>query len=256
LIKKIYITYVIFFILVFLILKYIFGLNAYNYTLSLQNDIKMYYQQIINDVQDLIDTHFYQQQTIISLKKHNQQLEQIKIISDLIQEDYNSIIEAYDLRKTTINLKKVKAISFVNISSTSRLWIDFPEFNSSKIYGLVYKDYTAGIVSKKNNQAIAFLNKDSLCSYSVVIGKNKILGIMIGGESKISKNIIIDFIPPWKKINIGDEVRTSGLDDIFTANIKVGKVIKIEKVQGYTKAIVTPYFESHIKNKYFYLIDI
>jgi len=63
----------------------------------------------------------------------------------------------------------------------------------------------------------------------------------------------VSFIPAWFNLRIGDEVKTSGLDNIFFKNLKVGKVIAIKKSQGYQDAVVAPYFKSNEPN-YFHII--
>ena len=246
----------IFALSIFLISKYFFGFNIYNQVLFAQNEVRLYYQKQIEFIDFFINKHLYQEQLIISLSKENEAFKKKDIEFSYIQKEYNSILKLYNLKNPNNTLIKARMISYASISNTSKAWIDFANFNHSKIYGLVYDEFVAGIVSEKNKQAIAIFNKDKLCSYSVVIGRDNILGIMVGGVSKISKNIIIDFIQPWKTIKVGDEVKTSGLDGIFTADIKVGKVIAIEKIKGYKKAIVQPYFDDSVSSKYFYIIDI
>ena len=253
--KSLYFLFIIIFVS-FLISKYVFNFSFYDKILFTQNNVKLFYQQQIEFLENNLNQHFGQVELIKSLTKENTKLKLENALLDNTKKEYKSLLKLNKLKKENLSLITARMISFVNMSSTSKIWIDFPNFNPSKIYGLIYGDYVAGIVSNENNQAIALLNKDKSCSYSVSIGKKNILGIMVGGASKLSQNIVIDFIQPWKNINIGDEVKTSGLDGVFVSNIKVGKVIKIEKIRGYKKAIVKPYIESGIGLKYFYILDI
>ncbi len=239
----------------FFSLKYIFNFNVYNEILFVQNEIRLYYQKQIEIIESTIDKHFNQATLITSLKNENEELKIKNTSLSYLQREYNDLLKLNKIKRTHQPLIASRMISFSSISSTSKAWIDFKDFNSSKIYGLVYGKYVAGIVSQKDGQPIAILNKDKSCSYSVIIGKKAILGVMIGGVSKISKNIIIDFIPPWKNINVGDNVKTSGLDNIFTAGIEVGEVIKVENIRGYKQAIVEPYLDSGTIYKYFYIVD-
>jgi rod shape-determining protein MreC len=65
--------------------------------------------------------------------------------------------------------------------------------------------------------------------------------------------LVIEFIPTWVPIFVGDEVVTSGLDKIFMSNLKVGKVVSISRSSGYQSAVVEPYF--YAKNPaYFHVI--
>jgi rod shape-determining protein MreC len=242
-------------IILFFSLKYFFNFNIYNEILFVQNKIRLYYQEQIEQIENITNKHFNQVVLITNLQKENETLKRKNVSLSYLQTEYNELLKLSNIRKIHKSLSMARMISFVSISSTSKAWIDFKDFNSSKIYGLVYGKYVAGIVSQKDGQPIAILNKDKSCSYSVSIGNKNILGVMIGGVSKISKNIIVDFIPPWKNINIGDKVRTSGLDNIFISNIKVGKVVKVENIRGYKQAIVEPYLESDTIFKYFYIIN-
>jgi len=69
----------------------------------------------------------------------------------------------------------------------------------------------------------------------------------------IDENIIVTFIPTWYNIGVGDEVTTSGLDNVFFEGLKVGKVLSLSTSQGYQKAVVKPYYTMDVLN-YFYMI--
>ena len=239
----------------FFSLKYFFSFNIYNEILFIQNEIRLYYQEKIEIIDNVIDKHFNQVSLITTLQKENEKITRENISLSYLQTEYNELLKLNNVKTIHQSLLMARMISFVSISSTSKAWIDFKDFNSSKIYGLIYGKYVAGIVSQENGQPIAILNKDKSCSYSVSIGKDNILGVMTGGVSKKSKNIRIDFIPPWKNIDIGDIVKTSGLDNIFIANVEVGKVVKVEHIHGYKQAIVEPFLDSGTIFKYFYIIN-
>ena len=75
-------------------------------------------------------------------------------------------------------------------------------------------------------------------------------GIVRGNNER---RLIVDFIPTWIPISIGDEVLTSGLDQIFLAGLHVGKIISISRASGYQSAVVEPYFYAK-KPAYFHII--
>ena len=215
------------------------------------NYIKLQYENSITFIDDTISQHFNQVETITNLKKEllackKQNLENIAI--------KNQLEELYKLNHSDFNLSNevelVRTISYEKFGNINRVWIDFDDFNSSKIYGLVYKNYAAGIVISKDDIPLALLNKDPKSSYAVSIGSVKAPGIAHGNNSE---NIIVTYIPSWYVIKPGDEVITSGLDNIFFKGIKVGKVLSITKSQGYKKAIVKPYFNLD-ELGYFYII--
>jgi len=51
----------------------------------------------------------------------------------------------------------------------------------------------------------------------------------------------IKYIPNYENPKIGDEVITSGNDNLFYEGIKVGKVIAVEKKDMYKIATLKPY---------------
>ena len=55
-------------------------------------------------------------------------------------------------------------------------------------------------------------------------------------------------------ISIGDEVISSGMDNIFFRGLKVGKVIKINKMPDMQEAIIQAYSQVREK-KYFYTYE-
>jgi rod shape-determining protein MreC len=114
------------------------------------------------------------------------------------------------------------------------------DFNTSKVYGLVSGGVSAGIVTFKHDQPMALLNSDYKCSYTVFIGKKRAPGIVHGQNTK---EMLVEFIPNWIKLEVGDEVYTSGLDNLFFAGLKVGKVLKITQSQGFQNALIEPYYD-------------
>ena len=65
-----------------------------------------------------------------------------------------------------------------------------------------------------------------ICSF---IGNSKGSGILTSKQSD-DKLLQVKFIPIWANINIGDEVITSGLDNIFYEGLRVGKVVEIKSI--------------------------
>ncbi len=232
-----------------------FALN-YNSTLqgpiiSYLNHIKLFYHTTLTQIQDAIDQHFYQQEHIETLQKKLKLYEKNHLISHQIASELNKLYQENNATfKSNPDLILVQGLSYVTLGDMNKIWLHMDDFNSSKIYGLLHKERVAGIVISKNDQPLALLNNDPKCSYAVYIGKNKTPGIIHG---KNQKEMLIKFIPSWMKINIGDEVVTSGLDNLFFSNILVGKVTEVSKSQGYQNAVVTPYY-SETEIGFFHII--
>jgi rod shape-determining protein MreC len=72
----------------------------------------------------------------------------------------------------------------------------------------------------------------------VYIGASKAPGIALGHKQS---EMMVKFIPKWHNIEVGEKVFTSGLDDIFFANIPVGIVSKVEVQSSYTVAHIKTY---------------
>ena len=84
-----------------------------------------------------------------------------------------------------------------------------------------------------------------------MIGNNKISGVAQGDNKD---GMIIKFIPRWSKVQIGDKVITSGLDNIFYPDIPVGEVTEIKLLDRYKEAKVKVY-ANLLKPSIFFLIS-
>ncbi len=240
----------------FLLLALFIGAAIYSPTLqspliTALNSLKSSYFKSISYIGSTIDEHFFQAQTIKELTTIRKNY---KILYLKAQQCNNELHDLYMENNSSFalnpDIELVRAISYQKFGDFTRLWMDIPDYNSSKIYGLLYNEYVAGIVINKHNKPLALLNSDLKSTYAVYVGEKNAPGIAHGNSDQ---NLIVSFIPAWFNLRIGDEVKTSGLDNIFFKNLKVGKVIAIKKSQGYQDAVVAPYFKSNEPN-YFHII--
>ncbi len=219
--------------------------------ISTLNSIKISFYHSIEFIDLTFQKYIFQSQHIENLNKKLHQYQNNHILIKQLKSENNDLIK---LNKSTLKtdpkVTLVRTISYQKFGDLNRLWIDIPDYNSSKIYGLVYKELVAGIVISNNKRALALLNQDIKSTYAVYVGKNQAPGITHGNHTD---KLIVKFIPAWFKINIGDEVTTSGLDNIFFKDLKVGKVISVTASQGYQNAIIEPYYKSNNPN-YFHII--
>ena len=219
--------------------------------ISALNSVKSSYFNTVEFFENKIDKYNFQAQKIENLKEQLQQYERNHLVMQQLASELNDIYkENNSSLKTNPNVKLVRVISYEKFGNLNRLWINIPDYNASKIYGLTYKELVAGIVIAKDNKALALLNSDIKSTYSVYVGKKKAPGIAHGNNDK---NIVINFIPAWFNIKQGDEVITSGLDNIFFKGLKVGKIISVTKSQGYQNALVKPYYKAN-EPSYFHMI--
>jgi rod shape-determining protein MreC len=240
----------------FLLLALFIGATIYSPALqspfiTALNSLKSSYFNGISYINDTFNEHFFQAQKIKELTSDLKNYHSLQIRMHACKSELNNL---YKENNTSFavnpKIELVRALSYQKFGDFTRLWMDVPEYNSSKIYGLIYKDYVAGIVINENNKPLALLNSDIKSTYAVYIGKEKAPGIAHGNNDK---NIVVSFIPAWFSIHVGDEVTTSGLDNIFFQDLKVGKVVSVKQSQGYQNAIVSPYFKATEPN-YFYMI--
>jgi len=219
--------------------------------ISSLNYLKKSYHNTSSYIENSIDKHFFQAQEIANLKEKLQTYENNHLIMQELASEINDMYSEQNSSFTlTPKVELVRTISYETFGNFNRLWMDIPEYNSSKIYGLTYKEFVAGIIINKNNKPLALLNQDRKSAYSVYVGKQSAPGIVHGNNNK---NLVVNFIPAWFDIKKGDEVLTSGLDNIFIKGLKVGRVLSVNAAQGYQNAIIEPYYKS-IEPNYFHMI--
>ena len=217
--------------------------------ISAQNQIKINYHNSIEFMEDSFNKHFFQADTSLQEKldkyenNHLVMQQLASEINDLYKENNSSL-------KIEPKVELIRTISYEKFGDLNRIWLEIPDYNSSKIYGLTYREIVAGIVISKNKRALGLLNKDIQSSYAVFIGSKHAPGIAHGNNGK---NLVVKFIPAWFELEIGDEVITSGLDNIFFKGLKVGRVISFTKSQGYQNAIIEPYYQANDPG-YFHMI--
>ena len=160
----------------------------------------------------------------------------------------NSKIKKYDINE---NILHIQTLSYKKINDFSYIYLtNSKELKEDKIYGLIQKNVAAGIAIKNDNRLEGILLSNEKCQFSTFIGEKNMPGIAKGIDEKTME---VNFIPKWSKIAIGDKVVTSGLDNIFLANIPVGTVSKILTRSTYKTAIINTYADI-LRPDYFYLV--
>ena len=219
--------------------------------ISSLNNIKIYYHNTTEFIQNTINKHFFQANKITELEEKLQKYENNHlIIKQLASEVNDFFIENNSTLKIDPKIQLVRSISYQKFADQNRIWLEIDDYNSSKMYGLIYKELVAGIVISENGKALGLLNRDIKSSYAVYVGDENAPGVAHGNSAK---NLIVKFIPAWFNIKVGDEVTTSSLDKIFFKGLKVGIVISVTKSQGYQNAVIEPYYKANNPN-YFHII--
>jgi len=240
--------------LTFLILI-IFSLN-YSSSLKSQiiqfsNDVRVFFIEQSYRVNSSIQRHFRQKQQIKLLQKQVETLKPTAELSALFAAKLNQLLNESNLAAYNPKLHLSRVIAYEKLDNPFKMWLDFPAYEKNASYGLVHKNFTAGIVYPKFNKPLAHLQLDKKVVFSVLVGKNKHLGVIYGNE----KNLLVKYIPSLIDINIGDEVITSGADRLFYEGVKVGKIVEIRVKNIYKIAVIEPYMKVK-KPNFLYVVDL
>ncbi|MFP5995042.1 rod shape-determining protein MreC [Helicobacter pylori] len=195
-----------------------------------------------NSLADNIQAYFFQAQNIKEFQKERLILEALKLENADLKERLNSV---YPLENPKMIHSPTFMTSFISLEDTRSVSLHpIADLEENKIYGLVSHNQAIGIAVLEKGHLNGFLNAHKRCAYSVMVGKNQVLGFI---GSNFKQELIVDFIVPSAEINIGDQVLTSGLDGIFGAGVFVGEVSSIEDHYTYKSAVLKNAFLSEAK---------
>jgi len=219
------------------------------------NPIKQKYKNFTQNIEDKSHSYIFQKESIEKLSREN------RILRKRLLEQTHYIKQVKDIYDVLPQLKRLpvhnisiaETISYVKLNSFTQIILTKPkEVHEGKLYGLIQGTVAAGVAIVKNNQLYGYLTSDDKCRFSVFIGKNYAPGIAIG----MNKNeMVVKFIPKWHKIKAGDKVVTSGLDNIFFANVPVGIVSRVEMQSAYKVAYIKTYSDVFHPKTFFLIND-
>jgi len=219
--------------------------------------IKSIYIDTYISLSQKLANHFEHEELITELQNENAILKEYKILYNMTQSQIKNLkefLENVEIPKLDAQVELIRVLSYVKFDDFTNVWLErFPEEDSNRILGLISENYAAGIAINKHGKSIGLLNGNKDCAYAVFIGKNKAPGIVTASSRQ--NELLVKFIPVWTDINIGDEVITSGMDNIFYEGLKVGKVTEIKEFPDMKTAIIKPY-ASPLKKRYFYTYKI
>lgn len=227
---------------------------ATTFFVNITGAMKQFYSSRVDNAKDFLNRYLNQAKKIEELTKENRDL---KAKDELLQTFASEVVKLSQLKNyptpPEYSVKTVRAISYAALPDMQKIVVDYDDLEPSGVRGLVYNNQSVGVVVERigNRQSKALLNGDAKCSYAVFVGGEKAPGIAIG---KNEQEMMVRYIPAWMNVEEGDEVETSGLDGIFYAGVKVGKVTKVHKLNAYTEVTVAPYYNSFDLG-YFYLVE-
>lgn len=243
----------IFFILLLAVsLGYIFDIDkkvASNFNSPFET-IKRFYIDTATSINEVEEEYFSQVETIEKLQKENIELRNYKLKYQASEKEVKTILENLENSiLTTKQARFTRVLSYIDFDDYTKVWLDLEKKDNS-ILGIVSDEYAAGIVINQNGKAKALLNGNEKCNYATFIGENKAPGIVHYIPN--SNKLVVKYIPIWFEIKEGDEVITSGMDNIFFEGLKVGKVVSIKKMQDIQEATIIPYAKV-LKQKSFFV---
>jgi rod shape-determining protein MreC len=218
------------------------------------NPIKQKYQSVTQEIEDKSQSYIFQKESIERLSQENiilrkrllEQMHYIKKVKDI----YDILPNLSKIPRASVSI--TETISYVKLNSFSQIILTKPQgLVKDKLYGIIQKNVVAGTAMVLSNQLYGYLTSDKKCRFSVFIGESEAPGIALGHKRN---EMIVKFIPKWHNIKVGEKVFTSGLDDIFFANIPVGIVSKVEVQSSYTVAHIKTYSDI-FHPKTFFLIN-
>jgi len=219
--------------------------------LAMLQGVNRTWNALTADIDASFEEHFAQQETIERLMHEAERYRQSHLTLHEMATEFNALLaENNSSFHFDPRVSLVRVISYANFADMNKLWLQMEEFNASRIYGLVYNERVAGIVTQRDGRPLALLNGDHQCTYAVFIGPNKAPGIVQGQNSN---RMLVQYIPTWITVSVGDDVVTSGLDSLFFGGIKVGIVRSIELTGGYQSAVIEPYYKGNDPD-YFHVI--
>lgn len=238
------------FILLFFFLSTLFVLDKFGYITAFKgriNDLFIPLQAVIFQEQKRIRDNF----NIFSSCQKNQEM---RIFLEKIKEDYLVLkMEVDSLEKENKFLREQKGVfpkRKINmvlakvIGSKDYLVIDKGSNQKVTVQSpVVYKNFLVGIVeSVSSNSSKIRLLTSSDFKTEVMVRDTKIKGIARG---QYGKNLYITEVLLSEKLNIGEEIITSGLFEKIPADLLIGKIKNIEKNDAdfYQKASIELYID-------------
>lgn len=215
------------------------------------SNLKSAYIEKYIDISEFFKRHFEHEKKIKELEAQNLELKEYKILYNTVETQLNTLKDFLihiEIPETKPQIELVKVLSYVDYNDFTRVWLDRTP-KDEKILGLISENYAAGIAVNRNGKSVGLLNGNKDCTYAVFIGESKSPGIITAGKD--ATELEVKFIPIWSDINKGDEVVTSGMDNIFFEGLKVGRVLEVTEQASMKIATIKPYVNA-LKKKYFY----
>lgn len=229
------------FIAILLFVSLYFGSSIQSKSIGISSQAVSFLKDIKDTISFEVNKHINKTRRIKKLTAENEELEKRALLLNTFAYELNQILKDTNSSQFSPNAVLIRTTSYVNISDYSKFWVDFKGFKDGEIYGVIYGGNSAGIIVSKDGNPMLVLQNDPLSSFSVSIGFDEIPAVAVGD----GVNLVAKFIPQWLSPNVGDEVFTSGLDEVFFAGVPVGVVREVIDEDLYKSAVIEPYFKEN-----------
>ncbi|MFN8770878.1 MAG: rod shape-determining protein MreC [Neisseriaceae bacterium] len=227
--------------------------DKFSFISTYRDNISIYIQKksskLINQIINYPHLILLQKTQQKNLEEENTKLkQQIERYSIMLkqQKNFSKDTEALqDLNsqsKLYYNFKVIvaRAIIDINYLINNKLLIDKGRLDSISVGNAVVNQYGVigqiGIANDKSAQIVLTTNTNFKIYLQTNNSKSKMLAQGIGNN-----NLIVKYINKDANIKPGDILTTTGLDDVYPADLPVAKVVKIfYENNGFNSAICTP----------------
>ena len=215
----------------------IFGSYIHGKFIGISGGVINTYKDVTGFIKNEITKHINQATTIETLRAENEELKKSAMLLSTFAGELNKILLDKNSSAYEPRVELARTLSYASLNDYNKFWINFKNFDPNKVYGLISEGKTAGIVVGRDNQPLAILQRDEKSNFSVAIGQSQIPGVANGEKNEL----VVKFIPQWLDPKVGDEVFTSGKDEIFFAGVPVGRIKSIQNGKLYKSAVIEPY---------------
>ena len=101
---------------------------------GINTGILSFYVNTKTNIQNKIDEHFSQKEEIKRLRAENQELQKSAVLSVTFASKLNALLKENNSTAYNPKVKLVKSIGYTNLNDYGKVWLEFDEFNASKIY--------------------------------------------------------------------------------------------------------------------------
>ncbi|MBX7491415.1 rod shape-determining protein MreC [Helicobacter turcicus] len=222
--------------------------------LYLSDAVKIGILNLNNNFSNIITRYFNQVQQIKNLTNALKDKEKLQYSYDALKMEHNALLQALESKPSAMQITLSRMISYVEMNNYTKVWLEQEEAfrqRENAIFGLISENKVAGIAVIQSNRLLGYLNGNEKCSYSVIIGNKKTPGV---AKYDLNRGFVVDYIPLYPKVEVGEQVYTSGFDEIFYPGVLVGIVESVEEQQGYQIASIKPDIERAVE--FYWLVDI